>query len=120
MNVDGATISSEQRGLHAVIFVGGEIDVFNAARLVALVEEAIPPGAEGAVLDLTGVGFLDSTAIRKLFALVARLAGRRQAVHIVTPEGSTALRTLELVEFARAAPVHDSLEEALSAFEPDH
>ena len=67
------------------------------------------------MLDLTGVGFLDSTAIRKLFALTSRLGERRQRVHVVTPGGSTVLRTLELVEFARAAPMHESLEEALAA-----
>jgi anti-sigma B factor antagonist len=114
MNVDGATLASTQHGHHVIVSVCGEIDVFNAARLMALVEEAVPTEAHGAVLDLTGVGFLDSTAIRKLFALTSRLNERRQRVHVVTPGGSTVLRTLELVEFARAAPMHDSLEEALA------
>ena len=114
MNVDGATIESVPHGNHVIVTVGGEIDVFNAARLMDLVEEAIPTDAHGAVLDLARVGFLDSTAIRKLFALTARLNERRQHVRVVTPHGSTVLRTLELVEFARAAPMHDSLEEALA------
>jgi anti-sigma B factor antagonist len=114
MNVDGATLDSAQHGNHVVLSLSGEIDVFNAARLMALVEAAVPTEAHGAVLDLTGVGFLDSTAIRKLFALTSRLGERRQRVHVVTPLGSTVLRTLELVEFARAAPMHDSLEAALA------
>ncbi|HWI07642.1 MAG TPA: STAS domain-containing protein [Solirubrobacteraceae bacterium] len=115
MNVDGATIDSAPHDNHVIVTVTGEIDVFNAARLMGLVEAAVPTEAHGAVLDLTAVGFLDSTAIRKLFALTARLSERRQHVHVVTPEGSTVLRTLELVEFARAAPMHDSLKEALEA-----
>jgi anti-sigma B factor antagonist len=114
MNIDGATLASEQHGNHVIVSVSGEIDVFNAAELMALVEAAVPTEAHGAVLDLTDVGFLDSTAIRKLFALTSRLSERRQRVHVVTPGGSTVLRTLELVEFARAAPMHDSLEEALA------
>jgi anti-anti-sigma factor len=114
MNIDGATLDSAQHGNHVVLSLAGEIDVFNAARLMALVEAAVPTEAHGAVLDLTGVGFLDSTAIRKLFALTSRLGERRQRVHVVTPLGSTVLRTLELVEFARAAPMHDSLEDALA------
>ncbi|HEV2785427.1 MAG TPA: STAS domain-containing protein [Solirubrobacteraceae bacterium] len=114
MNVDGATIGSAPHGNHVVVTVTGEIDVFNAARLIDLVEAAVPADAHGAVLDLAGVGFLDSTAIRKLFALTTRLNERRQHVRVVTPDGSTVLRTLELVEFARAAPMHDSLEEALA------
>ncbi len=114
MNIDGATLDSAQHGNHVILSLAGEIDVFNAARLMALVEAAVPTEAHGAVLDLTGVGFLDSTAIRKLFALTSRLGERRQRVHVVTPLGSTVLRTLELVEFARAAPMHDSLEDALA------
>ena len=114
MNVDGATLSSVRHGTHVIVSVSGELDVFNAARIVELVEAAVPTEAHGAVLDLSDVGFLDSTAIRKLFALTSRLGERRQRVHIVTPDGSTVLRTLELVEFARAAPMHGSLEEALA------
>ena len=115
MNVDGATLSSERHGDHVIVSVAGELDVFNAARVVELVEAAVPTEAHGAVLDLSGVGFLDSTAIRKLFALTSRLGKRRQLVRVVTPGGSTVLRTLQLVEFARAAPMHGSLEEALAA-----
>lgn len=115
MNIDGATLTSEQHGEYMIVSVTGELDVFNAARMIELVEAAVPNQAHGAVLDLSGVGFLDSTAIRKLFALASRLAERRQLVHVVTPGGSTVLRTLQLVEFARAAPMHSSLQEALAA-----
>lgn len=115
MNVDGATLTSSKHGDHVIVRVTGELDVFNAARVVELVEAAVPTQAHGAVLDLSGVGFLDSTAIRKLFALTSRLGERRQLVRVVTPGGSTVRRTLQLVEFARAAPMHGSLEEALAA-----
>ncbi|CAA9504970.1 MAG: hypothetical protein AVDCRST_MAG67-2273 [uncultured Solirubrobacteraceae bacterium] len=114
MNVDGAALTSAQHGDHVIISVSGELDVFNAARIVALVEAAVPTHAHGAVIDLSDVGFLDSTAIRKLFALTSRLGERRQRVRLVTPGGSIVLRTLQLVEFGRAAPLHDSLEEALA------
>jgi len=114
MNIDGATLTSTQHGDHVIVSVTGELDVFNAGRVVELVEAAVPTHAHGAVLDLSGVGFLDSTAIRKLFALTSRLGERRQLVRVVTPGGSIVLRTLELVEFGRAAPMHGTLEEALA------
>jgi anti-anti-sigma factor len=109
-----ATLDSERHGDNVVVSVVGELDVFNASEITAGIEAAVPPDVHGAVLDLTGVGFLDSTAIRKLFGLTTRLRERRQRVLIVTPRGSTVLRTLQLVEFARAAPLHDSLDEALA------
>lgn len=109
-----ATLESERRGDNVVVSVVGELDVFNAAEITAAMEAAVPSGVRGAVIDLTGVAFLDSTAIRKLFGLTGRLRERRQRVLIVTPGGSTVLRTLELVEFERAAPLHASLEAALA------
>jgi anti-anti-sigma factor len=109
-----ATFESERHGDNIVVSVVGELDVFNAAEITAAIEAAVPSDVHGAVIDLTGVGFLDSTAIRKLFGLTGRLRERRQRVLIVTPSGSTVLRTLQLVEFSRAAPLHESLEEALA------
>jgi anti-sigma B factor antagonist len=112
-----ATLESERHGHQVVVRVAGELDVFNAAEIATAIEAAVPSEAHGAVLDLSDVGFLDSTAIRKLFWLTSRLRERRQRVHIVTPGGSTVLRTLQLVEFSRAAPMHDSLEAALAELE---
>ena len=66
------------------------------------------------MLDVTGLDFVDSSAIRQLFGLVARLKERRQRVHVVSPAGSSVLRTLELVEFSRAASMHDTLDDAIS------
>jgi len=113
MSPPPATLEHARHGDHVVVTLRGELDVFNAADMTAAIEAAVPPDAHGAVIDLSGVGFLDSTAIRKLFALAGRLGERRQSVHVVSPEGSTVLRTLELVEFSRAAPMHDTLEDAL-------
>lgn len=113
-----ATLESERLGDNVVVSVVGELDVFNAAEITEAIEAAVPSEAHGAVIDLTGVGFLDSTAIRKLFGLTGRLRERRQRVLIVTPGGSTVLRTLELVEFSRAAPLHDTLEAALTELGP--
>ena len=114
MSTPAATLEAQRDGPNVVVSVVGELDVFNAAAITEEIEAAVPSDAHAAVLDLTGVGFLDSTAIRKLFALTGRLRERRQRVLIVTPGGSIVLRTLELVVFARAAPLHDSLEAALA------
>ncbi len=114
MSSPAASIESERRGDHVIVTLRGELDVFNAAEMTAAIEAAVPPDAHGAVIDLAAVGFLDSTAIRNLFGLSARLGERRQRVHVVSPQGSMVLRTLQLVEFSRAAPMHDTLEEALA------
>lgn len=110
---DLAAVESEPHGEHVLVRVTGELDVFNAGPVAARVESAVPAGAHGAVIDLTNLEFMDSTGIRKLFALAARLAERRQEVRVVVLEAGPVARTLELVEFSRAAPMHTSLAEAL-------
>ena len=114
-----ASMHSERHGDDIVVALSGEPDVFNAADMTARIEAAVPPDAHGAVIDLSDVGFLDSTAIRKLFVLASRLAERRQRVHVVSPAGSSVLRTLQLVEFARAAPMHDTLRDALARLDAE-
>jgi len=119
MTDPAVAIQTTRLANHIVVRVTGELDVFNAATLTSDIEAAIPTQAHGAVIDLTGVGFLDSTAIRKLFGLASRLAERRQRLQIVTPDGSTVRRTLQLVDFSRAAPMHVTLEDALAALETE-
>jgi len=113
MSQPAAAVESETRGDHVVARISGELDVFNAAPVTEEIEQAIPTECHGAVVDLTAVAFLDSTAIRKLFGLSLLLAERRQRLMIVASDGSTVHRTLQLVEFSRAAPIHETLDEAL-------
>lgn len=115
MTPPAAVVETEAHGDHVIVRIIGELDVFNAESTTAQIELAIPNELHGAVLDLTAVGFLDSTAIRKLFGLTTRLTERRQSMLLVTPEGSTVRRTLQLVDFSRAAPMFKTLEAALAS-----
>jgi hypothetical protein len=49
-----------------------------------------------------------------LFNLARRLGGRRQELRVVATPGEPVARVLEIVEFNRAAPVHETLDEALA------
>lgn len=83
-----ATVRCERRGDDVVVSLSGELDVFNAAEVTASITSAVTPDAPGAVLDLSDVGFLDSTAVRQLFDLTNLFAERRQRVRIVNPARS--------------------------------
>lgn len=107
------TVASE--GPIVVATVVGEIDVYNAASVGTQLQEAVEPDAHGLVIDLSGVEFLDSTAILQLFNVRSALADRRQDMRVVVSDGGIAQRTLGLVDFDRAAPVDTSLQAALDA-----
>lgn len=70
------SISTEVGANAHVVSVGGDLDVYTAPRLKAALDGLGPDGAT-IVLDLTGVHFIDSTALGVLVASVqqARAAG---------------------------------------------
>ena len=65
-------------------------------------------------MDFTRLEFIDSSGIAMLFNLARRLGARRQELRVVARDGEPVARVLEIVEFERAAPVHETLDEALA------
>ncbi|HWH43800.1 MAG TPA: STAS domain-containing protein [Thermoleophilaceae bacterium] len=108
-----ARVEVEQRDGTTVARVSGELDVSNAIAKGRELEAAVDSASAGLVIDLTGVGFLDSSAIGVLFGLARKLGARRQKLAVVMPESSPVRRALEIVQFERAAPLCGTLDEAL-------
>ncbi len=92
----------------------GELDVTGAEATGQQISEAIPNSAHGLVVDCTRLDFIDSSGVAMMFTLARRLESRRQKLRCVAPAGSPVARVLEIVEFSRAAPVDESLEQALA------
>jgi len=103
----------EERGDVVVAHVSGELDLAGAASTGEAIAEAVPTSARGLVVDFSSLEFIDSSGIAMLFNLVRRLGGRRQELHVVARSGEPVARVLEIVEFERAAPIHETLEDAL-------
>lgn len=103
--VDGVTVAR----------LAGEIDISNAAAVGERLSGAAPSDAAGLVVDLEPLSFLDSSGVSMLFALARRLSGRRLKLRVAIPRVSPVRRVLELVDFARAAPVDDSVEQAVAS-----
>ncbi len=109
-----AEIAVERRGGSVVAHLGGEIDMTNAAYVREQLLDSMPNDAIALVIDISSCRYLDSAAIEVLFDLSRRLARRRQELRLVMPPGSPLRRVIELTEVHTAAPVHDSLDSALS------
>ena len=91
-----------------VVKVEGELDLTNAAEVGRRLEEAAGEG--GLVLDLNGVGFLDSAALHMLFH-VARQLGDPLRFGIVVEPTALVARTLDIVGLAAVATVRPTLDE---------
>jgi anti-anti-sigma factor len=105
----------EERGDVVVARVSGELDIAAAQGLGDQIHEAVPTSARLLVVDFLGLEFIDSSGIAMLFGLARRLGSRRQELRVVARPSGPVARVLELVEFDRAAPVHETLDEALEA-----
>jgi anti-anti-sigma factor len=104
----------DQRDGSVVARLSGEVDMSNASYVRDQLLASMPNDALALVLDLTGCRYLDSAAIEVLFDVSRRLARRRQELRLVLPPSSPLRRVIELTEVHTAAPVFETLEEALT------
>jgi anti-anti-sigma factor len=109
-----AQIAVERRGASVVGHVSGEVDMTNAGYLREQLLDSMPNDALRLVIDISECRYLDSAAIEVLFDLSRRLGRRRQELRLVMPPSSPLKRVIELTDVGAAAPVHDSLDSALS------
>ena len=109
-----AEIAVERKGAAVVARLTGEVDMTNATYIGEELTKAVPNEALALVIDLSGTRYLDSAAIELLFDLARRLGRRRQRLKLVLPSSSPLRRVLLLTDVQTAAPLHDTLEEALT------
>jgi anti-sigma B factor antagonist len=69
---DRLAISQRREGAIPIVAVEGEIDIAVAPELRRHLEELLDQGNTSIVVDLTGVSFLDSTALGVLISILKR------------------------------------------------
>ena len=92
----------------AIVAVAGELDLSNADDFVAELDAAA--AGRPLVVDLNRVLFMDSAALHRLFG-VARDSGSARLA-LVAEASAPVAKTLEIVQFERAAIVAASVDEA--------
>lgn len=110
------TVSTNDRGDVTIVTVSGEVDVYTAPQLRSALEERIAAGRTALVVDLQDVGFLDSTG---LGVLVGRLKGLKQVDGWLGAVCSDEriLRLFGITGLDRVLPIHDTVEEAIAAYD---
>ena len=107
----GTPMSVERRSLDGceIVEIGGELDLTNAE----LLDEAISgTELETVVLDLGGLGFIDSAGVRTVDQAHRRLANGGRHLLVVAPSESRAAWTFRVAGF-RDGFVLESLDAAL-------
>jgi anti-sigma B factor antagonist len=102
----------------SLVSVSGEIDLHTAERLQQGIDEATSVGADTVLVDLSGVGFIDSTALGVIVQETKRLEGRGHALILVTNDPRT-MRVLEVTGLDRVLPRRATLHDALRDLTPE-
>ena len=95
--------------------VGGDIDLANTPTVSAKILEAVPNDAQGLVLDLSEVRYIDSVGIRMLFNFVRTLHASRQGMAVALPDDSPVRNLLKITHLDEAAVFRATVDEASEA-----
>jgi anti-sigma B factor antagonist len=98
---------------YVVVSLAGELDLYNAHEVREALLELCAESPDRLVVDLSGVKFIDSTALGVLIEARTRLANRRG--FLLAAPGLETRRALEISGLDRHFTVHDSRDAALSA-----
>jgi anti-sigma B factor antagonist len=96
-----------------VVSLAGELDLYNAHEVREALLECAAETPTRLIVDLSGVKFIDSTALGVLIEARTRMENRRG--FLLAAPGLETKRALEISGLDRHFAVHDSLDSALIA-----
>jgi anti-anti-sigma factor len=112
--MQGLRVERGSDGEVELLAVSGEIDIASAPRLISSLNEALGECDSPVVVDLTEVGFMDSTGLALLLNAHRRLARRGQGFAVVSP-GGPVRRVFTVTDMADTLRVHPNREAAVQA-----
>ena len=108
----GLTVT-EREGV-TVVTASGDLDLGSAPRLRELAVRRLLQGDRALVIDLSAVGFLDSTGLGILVAVLKRARSLGAELHLVVTEARIR-HVFELTGLTTAFGFHDDLDDAVGA-----
>lgn len=110
----GSALSIDQHEVDdrtVVVALAGELDLWSAPQLKRTLSDLLDSGRDRLILDLSGVAFMDSTALGVMIGIQRRLAGDdRMAIAGAGPE---VRRMFELSGLAASFPIFPTRDAAL-------
>ncbi|HEY7048628.1 MAG TPA: STAS domain-containing protein [Jatrophihabitantaceae bacterium] len=100
-----------------VLVVAGEVDVYSAPTLRDRLADLIESGDPTVIVDLSGVGFLDSTGLGALVASLKLAEERGGQLPLVCPDDRI-LRLFRITGLDSVFAIHASAESAAEALTP--
>jgi anti-sigma B factor antagonist len=100
-----------------VVLVEGEVDIATASKLISVLNSSVAEAIKSVIVDLTHVGFMDSTGLALLINAHRRLSLRRKGFAVVCPPGQLR-RVFEITDMIDTLHVCPDWESAQKASAP--
>jgi len=100
-----------------LVLVEGEVDIATAARLISVLNSSVAEAIKSVIVDLTRVGFMDSTGLALLINANRRLNLRRKGFAVVCPAGPLR-RVFEITDMVETLHVCSDMDSAARASLP--
>jgi anti-sigma B factor antagonist len=100
-----------------LVLVEGEVDIVTASKLISVLNSSVAEAIRSVVVDLTHVGFMDSTGLALLINARRRLSLRRKGFAVVCPPGQLR-RVFEITDMIDTLHVCADWESAQKASAP--
>jgi anti-sigma B factor antagonist len=100
-----------------LVLVEGEVDIVTASKLISVLNSSVAEAIRSVVVDLTNVGFMDSTGLALLINARRRLSLRRKGFAVVCPPGQLR-RVFEITDMIDTLHVCADWESAQKASAP--
>lgn len=105
-------VETRVSGDFTIVDVTGEVDVFTAPKLREAILGLLTDGATRIIVNLAGVGFMDSTGLGVLVGALKRVKERDGELAVAGAQG-TVLRVLTVTGLNAVFPMHDTVDAAL-------
>jgi anti-sigma B factor antagonist len=99
-------VAVHDRGTTTVVEVSGELDIATSPILEERIAAAILDEPETVVIDLSSVGFMDSTAVSLLVRVAARAQAHGVRLLVIQPHGPAA-QVLDVCRLGEHLPIID-------------
>lgn len=103
---------TKQEAGYSLLSVKGEIDISNSDEFMGVGLKTFAESPGPALLDLSGVTYLDSSAINVIFTLSQRLTLRSRELRLVIPSHSRLHRLVQLTGLNQVAEISPTVDDA--------
>jgi len=108
------SVTSHDRGDLTIVVVEGEVDVYTASVLREKLVDVIDADHADVIVDLTGVGFLDSTGLGVLVGALKKIRGFGGRLQLVIDQEKV-MKVFRITALTQVFTIHESLEDALDS-----